>query len=94
MALACMPFLIILGAKTNPITLFTGISHEKLFVWHNWIAWAMFVLALVHTFPFIVYHVWLGDIKEQWTSGGVWVTGVVALIAQAWLTFMSIPWIR
>lgn len=94
MALACMPFLIILGAKTNPITLFTGISHEKLFVWHNWIAWAMFVLALVHTFPFIVYHIWLGDIKEQWNSGGVWVTGVVALIAQAWLTFMSIPWIR
>ncbi|KAJ5632789.1 hypothetical protein N7490_009128 [Penicillium lividum] len=94
MALACMPFLIILGAKTNPITLLTGISHEKLFVWHNWVAWAMFVLALVHTFPFIVYNMWMGDIKEQWTTGGVWVTGVVALIAQAWLTFMSIPWIR
>ncbi|KAJ5256538.1 hypothetical protein N7478_012642 [Penicillium angulare] len=94
MALACMPFLIILGAKTNPITALTGISHEKLFVWHNWVAWAMFVLALIHTFPFIVYHMWLGDIKTQWMSGGVWVTGVVAIIAQAWLTLMSIPWIR
>ncbi|KAJ5698113.1 hypothetical protein N7462_000118 [Penicillium macrosclerotiorum] len=94
MALACLPFLIILGAKANPITAVTGISHEKLNVWHNWVAWAMFVLALIHTFPFIVFHIWKGDIVEQWSSGGVWVTGVVALIAQAWLTFMSVPWIR
>lgn len=54
----------------------------------------MFVLALIHTFPFIVFHVWKGDLTDQWKSGGVWVTGVVALIAQAWLTFMSVPWIR
>lgn len=54
----------------------------------------MFVLALIHTFPFIVFHVWKGDLVVQWSSGGIWVTGVVAIIAQAWLTFMSIPWIR
>ncbi|KAJ5179050.1 hypothetical protein N7492_002260 [Penicillium capsulatum] len=94
MALACMPFLIVLGAKTNPITALTGISHEKLNVWHNWVAWAMFVLALIHTFPFIVFHQWKGDLRDEWMSGGVWVTGVVALIAQTWLTFMSVPWIR
>lgn len=94
LALACMPFLIVLGAKANPITALTGISHEKLNIWHNWVAWAMFVLALIHTFPFIVVHVRKGDITAQWNSGGVWVTGVVAIIAQAWLTFMSIPWIR
>ena len=83
-----------LGAKANPITALTGVSHEKLNIWHNWVAWAMFVLALIHTFPFIVYHQREGDIKKEWKTGGVWVTGVVALIAQAWLTFMSIPWIR
>ncbi|KAJ5338217.1 hypothetical protein N7452_004945 [Penicillium brevicompactum] len=94
LALACMPFLIVLGAKANPITALTGISHEKLNIWHNWVAWAMFVLALVHTFPFIVFHAWKGDLVASWSKGGVWVTGVVALIAQAWLTFMSIPWIR
>ncbi|KAJ5440976.1 hypothetical protein N7491_003382 [Penicillium cf. griseofulvum] len=94
LALACMPFLIVLGAKANPITALTGISHEKLNVWHNWVAWAMFVLALIHTFPFIVFHAWKGDLVASWNEGGVWVTGVVALIAQAWLTFMSIPWIR
>jgi len=84
----------VLGAKANPITALTGISHEKLNVWHNWVAWAMFVLALVHTFPFIIYHEWKGDLVKSWMDGGVWVTGVVAIIAQAWLTFMSIPWIR
>jgi uncharacterized membrane protein (DUF485 family) len=84
----------ILGAKANPITALTGISHEKLNIWHNWVAWAMFVLALVHTFPFIVFHAWKGDLMASWMEGGVWVTGVVAIIAQAWLTFMSIPWIR
>ncbi|KAJ5681387.1 uncharacterized protein N7477_001327 [Penicillium maclennaniae] len=94
LALACMPFLIVLGAKANPITALTGVSHEKLNVWHNWVAWAMFVLALIHTFPFIVVHIRKGDIRAQWNDGGVWVTGVVAIIAQAWLTFMSIPWIR
>ncbi|PLB36842.1 ferric reductase family protein [Aspergillus candidus] len=94
MALGCLPFLIVLGAKANPITALTGVSHEKLNIWHNWVAWAMFVLALIHTFPFIVYHQQEGDTAKEWNTGGVWVTGVVALIAQAWLTFMSIPWIR
>jgi quinol-cytochrome oxidoreductase complex cytochrome b subunit len=83
-----------LATKANPITLLTGISHELLNNWHSWAAWAMFVLALVHTFPFIVYHIRVGDIVEQWNDGGIWVTGVVALLAQAWLTFASIPWLR
>lgn len=54
----------------------------------------MFVLALVHTFPFIVFHIWKGDIVKQWNDGGMWVTGVIAILAQAWLTFMSIRWVR
>lgn len=83
-----------MGTKANFISLVTGISHEKLNVFHNWVAWAMFVLALVHTFPFIIYHEWKGDIVENWEADGMWVTGVIALIAQAWLTFMSIRSIR
>ncbi|OHW98060.1 ferric reductase transmembrane [Colletotrichum incanum] len=94
MALACMPILFVLGAKANPVSALTGISHEKLNIWHNWVAWAMFVLALVHTFPFIVFHIWKGDIVMQWNDGGTWVTGVIAILAQAWLTIMSIRWIR
>ncbi|KFA76758.1 hypothetical protein S40288_09671 [Stachybotrys chartarum IBT 40288] len=84
----------ILSTKANPISALTGYSHEKLIIWHNWLAWAMFALALVHTFPFIVYNIWAGDIVMQWSMGGLWPTGVIALIAQAWLTFMSIRWVR
>jgi ferric-chelate reductase len=54
----------------------------------------MYVLALVHTFPFIVFHIWKGDIVSEFKTGGVWVTGVIALLAQTWLTLLSIPWIR
>ncbi|CEN59848.1 hypothetical protein ASPCAL02289 [Aspergillus calidoustus] len=94
LALACMPFLFALGAKSSPITTLTSISSEKLNIWHAWVGWAMYVLALVHTFPFIVFHIWKGDIVSEFKTGGVWVTGVIALLAQTWLTLLSIPWIR
>ncbi|PVH95905.1 hypothetical protein DM02DRAFT_720569 [Periconia macrospinosa] len=95
MALACMPFVFATASKTNWITLFTGISHEKLQVFHRWIAYAFFVLALIHTFPFIVYHIHLGDMESHFSSSLVFYwTGIVALIFQAWLTFMSHSTIR
>lgn len=54
----------------------------------------MFVLALVHTFPFIVYNISKGQMVSEWKSSVVYWTGVVALVAQAYLTFMSLPSIR
>lgn len=72
----------------------TGVSHERLIVFHNWVAWAMLVLALIHTFPFIVHHVWKGDMVMQWNTGLVYWSGIAALIPQAYLTFMSLPYIR
>lgn len=46
----------------------TGVSHERLIIFHTWVGWAMLVLALVHTFPFIVYHIRLGDMVELWNT--------------------------
>lgn len=54
----------------------------------------MFVLALVHTFPFIVYHIHKGDMVEEWNTSLFYWTGVAALIPQAYLTFMSFSSIR
>ena len=76
------------------IATLTGVSHERLIIFHNLAAWAMFVLALVHTFPFIVFHIWKGDMVMQWKTSVAYWTGVVAIIPQAYLTFMSLPWIR
>ncbi|KAM0250211.1 hypothetical protein ACHAQJ_008704 [Trichoderma viride] len=95
MALACMPFVFATASKSNWITLTTGVSHEKLQVFHRWISYAFFLLALMHTFPFIVYHIRFGDMVIQFEMGLIFYwTGIVALILQAWLTFASHSVIR
>jgi len=72
----------------------TGISYGKVQVFHRWISFAMYVLALVHTFPFIVFHIWKGDMMLQWSTSVVYWTGVVAILAQTWLTFASLSPLR
>ncbi|KAK5707314.1 hypothetical protein LTR17_020812 [Elasticomyces elasticus] len=94
MSIACMPFVFATAAKSNWITLVTGVSHERLQVFHRWISYAMYVLALIHTFPFIIFHIWKGDMTKQWNTSVFYWTGVVALLAQTWLTFTSITPLR
>ncbi|QPC59755.1 hypothetical protein HYE67_001986 [Fusarium culmorum] len=95
LALGCMPFVFATATKTNWITLLTGVSHERLQVLHRWIAYAFFVLALLHTFPFIVYHIRFHDMQMHFEMSLLFYwTGIVALIFQAWLTFASHSAIR
>lgn len=54
----------------------------------------MFVLALVHTFPFIVYNIQKGDMVEEWSTQVTYWTGVAAIIPQAYLTFFSVAPLR
>ena len=78
-----------MAAKANLISAVTGISHEKLQVFHHWTSYAMFILALIHTFPFIVFHIWKGDMQMVYKTNVVYWTGIVALIFQTYLTVMS-----
>lgn len=94
MSLASIPFIILFASKANMIATLTGVSHEKLIVFHTWAAWAALALALVHTFPFIVYDIQTGTMVLNWNTNSFYWTGVIAILAQAYLTFMSIPWIR
>ncbi|KAH8122162.1 ferric reductase like transmembrane component-domain-containing protein [Trichoderma asperelloides] len=95
MGLACMPFIFATASKANWITLFTGVSYERLQVFHRWISYAFFILALLHTFPFIVYHIRWHDMEKHFASSLVFYwTGIVALLFQAWLTFASHSTIR
>ncbi|KAJ5503145.1 hypothetical protein N7463_006019 [Penicillium fimorum] len=94
MALALLPFVLALSTKANMISGVTGIPHEKLQVFHHWTSYAMFVLALIHTFPYIIYHIRKGDMVHQWKTSVVYWTGVASLISQTYLTFMSLPFIR
>ncbi|KAE9990939.1 hypothetical protein EG327_000710 [Venturia inaequalis] len=54
----------------------------------------MFVLALAHTFPFIIMHIKKGDMMKQWSTSFTYWTGVAAIIPQGWLTLMSLGPIR
>lgn len=94
LALACLPFVFATAGKSNLITLVTGISHEKLQVFHRWIAYAFFVCSLLHTFPFIIHDREVGGLHESWNGSLFYWTGVVALLAQAYLTFASISPLR
>ncbi|KIX93598.1 uncharacterized protein Z520_10776 [Fonsecaea multimorphosa CBS 102226] len=91
LALACMPFLFATASKANWISLVTGVPHEKLQIFHRWIAYAFMITALMHTFPFIVWHIRNHDMVNQFWETNIfeyW-TGIVALLFQAWLTFAS-----
>lgn len=89
LAMGCLPFIFATASKANLVTLITGVSHEKLQVFHRWIAYAFLVLALIHTFPFIVYHIWAGDMTVVWSTQIYYWSGVAALLFQGWLTFAS-----
>jgi predicted ferric reductase len=94
LSLACFPFIFATAGKSNLITAITGVSHEKLQVFHRWISYACFVSALIHTFPFIIYNIQQGQMEKKWNTSVVYWTGVVAIVAQAWLTFASFAPIR
>lgn len=72
----------------------TMLTQSRLQVFHRWISYAMYILALIHTFPFIVNDIWSHDMINQWDTSVVYWTGVVALLAQTWLTFGSMSPIR
>ncbi|KIW89647.1 uncharacterized protein Z519_09803 [Cladophialophora bantiana CBS 173.52] len=84
LALARMPFLFATASKADRITLVTGVTHEKLHVFHQWIAYASFVLALTYTFPYIVWHVRNHDMANQVTVSNIfeYCIGIVALVFQ------------
>jgi len=94
MSLACMPFVFATAGKANPITLATGVSHERLQIFHRWISYAFLILALIHTFPFIVYNIQQSMMVDMWQTSVFYWTGVVALVAQAWLTLASVGPLR
>ena len=54
MAVALTPIIVALSGKYNLVTLITGISHERLNVFHRYAGYMCLGLSVVHTIPFIV----------------------------------------
>jgi ferric reductase like protein len=59
-------------------------------VYHQCASYIMFTLVLIHIFPFVVYHVRVGDMSRQWNSSVFYWSGTISLIAQTWLTFAAL----
>ncbi|KAI0794429.1 ferric reductase NAD binding domain-containing protein [Fomes fomentarius] len=89
MAIGILPFLMVFATKVNPIGILTGVSHEKLQVYHRWTAWIMYVLALIHTLPFLIRSYKDGTLRPIWERTPWYWTGVAALVPQTWLVVMS-----
>ncbi|KAJ9478827.1 Ferric/cupric reductase transmembrane component 7 [Pseudozyma hubeiensis] len=97
LALGLMPFIYTLGSKVNFISLLTGVSHEKLQVYHQWLARFMLFLATVHVIPFIYQP--LADsgaagLREEFFSDSINTTGVIAYACLFVLSFASLTGIR
>ncbi|EST05892.1 Ferric reductase, NAD binding [Kalmanozyma brasiliensis GHG001] len=97
MALGLMPFIYVLGSKVNFISLLTGVSHERLQVYHQWLARFMLFLATVHMIPFIYQPLSEGGaaaLREWFSSDRINTTGVIAYVCLFVLSFASMTGIR
>lgn len=98
-AVSMMPWIIALSAKANPITLITGIGHERLNVLHRWGGYLCLFLSLVHAIPFYITPVWedgaLVRFKQFFTEDMyIYGSGLAALVPLAFLCIHSLPILR
>ncbi|TFK39662.1 hypothetical protein BDQ12DRAFT_664898 [Crucibulum laeve] len=90
--MAILPFLLDFTTKFNLIGLFAGVPHEKLQVYHQWLAWIMYITSLIHTFPFIISNIKHGTMElNYWTKSYYW-TGIAALVPQLHCNFCLTSW--
>ncbi|KAJ7249940.1 hypothetical protein C8J57DRAFT_1521539 [Mycena rebaudengoi] len=87
--IAIMPLMIASGTKVNFVGMFTGTSHKKLQVFHRWSAVLMYIMSLVHTFPFIINDIRMGSMEASYATSPWYWTGVAALIPQTYLVSLS-----
>jgi len=92
MALGMIPFIFILSGKTNFISQVTGISYEKLNIFHQALGWGSLFLSLVHTIPFFVQPLKEGGttrLSEKYHSNELYKNGVPTLIVLVMLCLLS-----
>uniref|UniRef100_A0A060T4X6 ferric-chelate reductase (NADPH) n=1 Tax=Blastobotrys adeninivorans TaxID=409370 RepID=A0A060T4X6_BLAAD len=97
MANALTPFIYAFSGKTNVVTMLTGVSYERLQVFHQTVAWMSLFFAWVHTIPFFLAFVWEGGssyLHSEFVSDVYYVSGTVALVMLCILTFFSVRAIR
>lgn len=97
MSTALVPFIYVLAGKSNAITLLTGISYEKLNVFHQYVGVAGFILGVVHTIPFIyqqLQEAGASALHKTFITDLYYVSGIPTLILMGLLCTLSKAWVR
>lgn len=97
LATGLFPFLLSAGLKVNLITILTGISHERLQIFHQWFARLFLFLSIVHTIPFIQQPLAEGgraNLHAYFFSEPIYVTGVVAFVLLVWIVLSGTRVVR
>lgn len=87
-AMGIFPFLTAVGLKVNPISMLTGISYERLQVYHQWLGHLFLFFSIVHTIPFIIAPLRDGgprNLKAWYYSKPLYVNGTIALGILVWI---------
>jgi len=98
-AVAMVPWIVMLSTRANFISMLTGFGHERLNVLHRWAGYLCLFLSLVHTIPFFVTPIWEDGALiwyQQYLPRHVWVygTGMAALGPLIFLCIHSLPILR
>ncbi|CAN6673022.1 ferric/cupric reductase transmembrane component 7 [Trichomonascus vanleenenianus] len=94
---ALTPLIYTLSGKSNVVTALTGMSYERLNVYHQTVAWLSLFFAWVHTVPFLAQPMWEGGAQwlHKWYYDGITdISGTVALVLLMTLCFFSLRSIR
>ncbi|KAI3404765.2 FRE7 [Candida oxycetoniae] len=97
MSTALFPFIYVLAGKSNAITLLTGTSYEKLNLYHQYVGCASFVLAIVHTIPFLYQSLQEGGatlLHHYFTTSIYYISGIPCIILLGLLCVLSKAWVR
>lgn len=94
---ALVPIIFILSGKSNIISQLTGISYEKINVYHRWVSFMCCLLGWVHTIAFYYQAVYEGGyarLQFEMHNNSFFVNGIPPLLFLTILTVFSHSYIR
>jgi ferric-chelate reductase len=90
LAIAQLPLVILLAGKNNLIGLLTGVSHERLNIFHRWVARGMLLLATLHI-CFQDYGWNLYGLRHlEWSTDICAPTGIAAYTLLLWINLSTV----
>lgn len=95
LAVAQIPLIVLLVGKHSLIGLLTGVSYERLNVFHRWVARGMLLLATLHTAFYIrVFTHFPSLLSLEWKTDDAFRSGVVTYAILVWMSFSTLAPLR